>query len=252
MRYFTTRPSSSHHTGAGDAPHEPPRSTSFGSHLHRSFAFILSQRAAFVLIPSIFALYFALVGNERVFAKYAFVSAVYGPARLTSKDSYLLVTSYWISFSLARVATFLFSLLVPIKWLFLLQLIGTWGMSLGLLFAPPERPYIFALTVLFGLFKSPLFPSGLSVINEAVEVSGFLVFFVNLGSSIGASCMQYLASYLISLYSPDVFPMTVMVTALVLLVIGVSLLVIVNFVKRKNGRATLTVVEPDNTLEPVL
>ncbi|VDK86294.1 unnamed protein product [Dibothriocephalus latus] len=83
-------------------------------------------------------------------------------------------------FSLARIATFLVSLLVPIRWLFLLQLVGTWGISLGLVFAPAERPYVYALTVLFGLFKSPLFPSGLSVINEAVEVSGFIVFFVNL------------------------------------------------------------------------
>nr|VZI21613.1 unnamed protein product [Spirometra erinaceieuropaei] len=252
-----TRPSSSGHTGAGDAAeavslNDPPLSTSFGSRLRRSFDFILAQRASFVLIPSIFALYFALVGNERVFSKYAFVAAVYGPARLTSRDSYLLVTSYWISFSMARVTTFLVSLLVPIRWLFLLQLVGTWGMSLGLVFAPPDRPYIFALTVLFGLFKSPLFPSGLSVINEAAEVSGFIVFFVNLGSSIGASCMQYLASYLIHIYSPDVFPMIVMVTALVLLVIGISLLVVVRIVRRRNGRASLTVLEPDNTLEPEL
>ncbi|KAH9283890.1 hypothetical protein ECG_03977 [Echinococcus granulosus] len=188
----------------------------------------------YVTVP-IFLLYAALVGNERVFSKYLFVFANEGPAHLPESDCFLLNSVYWIVFALARVVTVPVSLIVPLPILFAIQLVGAWAMALGFYLAPSNRTVYLAFTVCFGLFKSPLFPTGLGVVSMASPVSGVITFFVNLGSSVGASALQAVGGMVLNRQGRQAFPLLVMISALVLIFFGVGLIV-TTYLYRKRHR----------------
>ena len=195
-----------------------------------------AQKKVFLyIVGPTFLLYAALVGNERVFSKYFFVFANEGPGRLPKDDCLLLSSVYWIVFALARVITVPVSLIIPLPILFGIQLVGAWAMALGLYFAPATRTAYLAFTVCFGLFKSPLFPTGLGVISTATPVTGVLVFFVNLGSSVGASALQAMAGIVLHHQGRHVFPLLVMCSGLVLVFIGSALIFATYLYRKRHG-----------------
>lgn len=201
-------------------------------------ALAAQQRILLYIIVPIFLLYAALVGNERVFSKYLFVFANEGPAHLPESDCFLLNSVYWIVFALARIATVPVSLIIPLPILFAIQLVGAWAMALGLYLAPANRTVYLAFTACFGLFKSPLFPTGLGVVSLASPVTGIIIFFVNLGSSVGASVLQAVGGMVLNRQGRQAFPLLVMISALVLIFIGASL-IITTFLYRKRHRPNL-------------
>lgn len=186
-----------------------------------------TQRRVFILIPTVLIMYLILVGNERVFGKFMFMYATEGPIGLPSADGYLVNLCYWVTFCIARIVTVFFALKCSCYTLFALQLIGTLGMTFGLSFAPYTWNYFLAFSILFGFFKSPLFPTALSIINRGSEVSGLLVFVVNLGSAVGATALQSITGSLLQHLGVHVFPYIVMVSAAVLLCIGFALIITV-------------------------
>lgn len=182
-----------------------------------------------------FLLFGALVGNERVFSKFIFVFANEGPAQLSKDDCLLLTGVYWIVFALARVITVPVSLIIPLPILFGIQLVGAWAMALGLYLGPPTKTAILGFTICFGLFKSPLFPTALGVISLATRVTGVIVFFVNLGSSLGASGLQAMAGSVLHRVGRQAFPLLVMLSGLALIFIGAALVTALHFYKKKYG-----------------
>ncbi|VDP99190.1 unnamed protein product [Trichobilharzia regenti] len=159
-----------------------------------------------LVICCTFVTFFTVVGNERVFGKFMFTYALYGPVRLSTSDGYLINLIYW-NIVLITLA------------------FGTLLSSIGLIVLPHTKFWFFLCTTLFSLFKSPLFPATLGCINNASEISGFLVIIVNFGSSSGATLLQYTAGNLIQTHGQFVFPYLVMGTAC-LLVITACILII--------------------------
>ncbi|VDM32961.1 unnamed protein product [Hydatigera taeniaeformis] len=197
-------------------------------------ALAAQQRVLLYIIVPLFLLYAALVGNERVFSKYLFVFANEGPAHLPESDCFLLNSVYWIVFALARVITVPVSLVVPLPILFAIQLIGAWAMALGLYLAPANRTIYLAFTACFGLFKSPLFPTGLGVVSLATPVTGIIIFFVNLGSSVGASVLQAVGGMVLNRQGRQAFPLLVMISALTLVFIGAGLISATYFYRKRH------------------
>lgn len=214
-------------------------SDSLRGRCQRFFHFITRHRYVLLYFGlPVFLLYAALVGNERVFSKYLDISAKTGPARLSNEDCLLLAGVYWIVFALARIISVPASLLIPVRYLFGIQLVGAWAMALGLYLAPQTRVVYFAFTVCFGLFKSPLFPTGLAVISSATPVTGMVTFVVNVGSSVGASVLQYVAGVVLHRTGTHMFPLLVMVTGLVLVFIGAGLLLATRLYRQRFGKTT--------------
>ncbi|VDO05659.1 unnamed protein product [Rodentolepis nana] len=193
-----------------------------------------SKVILYIVFPT-FLLFGALVGNERVFSKFIFVFANEGPARLSKDDCLLLTGVYWIVFAIARVITVPVSLIIPLPILFAIQLVGAWAMALGLYLGPSTRVAYLAFTVCFGLFKSPLFPTGLGLISTATPITGVIVFFVNLGSSLGASGLQALAGAILHRIGVHVFPLLVMASGAVLIFIGAALIATTQLYKKRHG-----------------
>nr|CDS34260.2 Major facilitator superfamily general substrate transporter [Hymenolepis microstoma] len=193
-----------------------------------------SKVILYIVFPT-FLLFGALVGNERVFSKFIFVFANEGPAKLSKDDCLLLTGVYWIVFALARVITVPVSLIIPLPILFAIQLVGAWAMALGLYLGPATRMAYLAFTICFGLFKSPLFPTALGLISMATPITGVIVFFVNLGSSLGASGLQAMAGAVLHRKGRHMFPLLVMISGAVLIFIGVALIAATHLYKKKYG-----------------
>ncbi|VDL43094.1 unnamed protein product [Hymenolepis diminuta] len=204
----------------------------------------------YIIFPT-FLLFGALVGNERVFSKFVFVFANEGPAKLSKDDCLLLTGVYWIVFALARVVTAPVSMIIPLPILFTIQLVGAWAMALGLYLGPATRTAYLAFTICFGLFKSPLFPTALGVISIATPVTGMIVFFVNLGSSLGASGLQALAGAVLHRQGRHMFPLLVMISGAILIFIGAALIAATYFYKKKYGSPSdmSTKINPDDENE---
>ncbi|CAL8104459.1 unnamed protein product [Calicophoron daubneyi] len=173
-----------------------------------------------------FVMYFAIVGNERVFGKFVFTYALYGPVKMNAKSSYMMNLMYWLVFGGARVVNCLASLLISPRWLLGLLVVGTLLASVGLIIIPSTVAWFYVVTFFFGFFKSPLFPSTLSVINRSCEITGLLVLIVNLGQASGASLLQYVAGYLIQRYGQIAFPYLVCATACVVVLTAMLLILL--------------------------
>nr|CAH8823251.1 unnamed protein product [Trichobilharzia regenti] len=178
-----------------------------------------------LVICCTFVTFFTVVGNERVFGKFMFTYALYGPVRLSTSDGYLINLIYWVCFCSARIITFFIALYISENIVLITLAFGTLLSSIGLIVLPHTKFWFFLCTTLFSLFKSPLFPATLGCINNASEISGFLVIIVNFGSSSGATLLQYTAGNLIQTHGQFVFPYLVMGTAC-LLVITACILII--------------------------
>ncbi|CAH8458882.1 unnamed protein product [Heterobilharzia americana] len=172
-----------------------------------------------------FITFFTTVGNERVFGKFMFTYALYGPVKLSTSDGYLINLIYWICFCSARIITFLIALYISENIVLISLAFGTLFSSIGLIALPHTKFWFFLCTTLFSLFKSPLFPATLACINHSSEISGFLVIIVNFGSASGATLLQYTAGHLIHLHGQFVFPYLVTGTAC-LLVIAACVLIL--------------------------
>ncbi|KAM7538385.1 hypothetical protein Aperf_G00000061647 [Anoplocephala perfoliata] len=195
----------------------------------------------YIALPTFF-LFAALVGNERVFSKFVFLFANEGPAKLSKDDCLLLTGVYWIVFALARAFTVPISLLIPLTALFAMQLVGAWAMALGLYLGPATRTAYLAFTICFGMFKSPLFPTALGVISLVTPLTGVITFFVNLGSSIGASALQALAGLVLHRYGRHMFPLLVMISGAVLIFIGATLIAATRSYRKNYGPASVTAI----------
>ncbi|CAH8824567.1 unnamed protein product [Trichobilharzia szidati] len=178
-----------------------------------------------LVICCTFVTFFTVVGNERVFGKFMFTYALYGPVRLSTSDGYLINLIYWVCFCSARIITFFIALYISENIVLITLAFGTLLSSIGLIILPHTKFWFFLCTTLFSLFKSPLFPATLACINNSSEISGFLVIIVNFGSSSGATLLQYTAGNLIQTHGQFVFPYLVMGTAC-LLVITACILII--------------------------
>lgn len=176
------------------------------------------------LILGTFIIYFAVVGNERVFGKFMFTYALYGPIKMSTRLGYLLHLVYWIGFGLARIFTCFLAVIIPARVMLGALAVGTLLVSAGLILIPSASAWFFAFTCLFSLFKSPLFPSTLAAINLSHEITGVLVLVVNLGSAAGASLLQYTAGTLIQQHGQFVFPYLVCGSACVVLVTASGLI----------------------------
>ncbi|RTG81931.1 MFS transporter, FHS family, Na+ dependent glucose transporter 1, partial [Schistosoma bovis] len=168
--------------------------------------------------------FFTIVGNERVFGKFMFTYALYGPIQLTIKDSYLINLIYWLCFCIGRILLFLLAIWIQATILLLVLCIGTLCSSIGLILLPYKKLWFYLCTILFGLFKSPLFPITLATINYSYEINGFLIIIVNFGSSFGATLLQFITGYLINQYGQLIFPYLVTSTSLLLLITSIILI----------------------------
>ncbi|VEL19415.1 unnamed protein product [Protopolystoma xenopodis] len=200
------------------------------------------NRATLYIIPSIFITYLALVGNERVFGKFMFDYVKCGPLSFSTHEGYALNAAYWVSFCLARLIVFVITLRVSCKLVMAGLLLGTTATSLGMCLIPKDserasRIAFFVLSTGFGLFKSPLFPTGLGVINTAVPVTGIITAFVNLGSALGAALLQFLAGALIENHGQVVFPFMVFGTACLLMFCGLSIIWMTRWIINKKSNA---------------
>ncbi|CAH8486081.1 unnamed protein product [Schistosoma intercalatum] len=202
-------------------------------HLFHSIKFIQSiicqkchtiKKIHLIIISCTFIAFFTIVGNERVFGKFMFTYALYGPIQLTIKDSYIINLIYWLCFCLGRILLFLLALWIKATILLLVLCIGTLCSSIGLILLPYEKLWFYLCTILFGLFKSPLFPITLATINYSYEINGFLIIIVNFGSSFGATLLQFITGYLIHQYGQMIFPYLVTSTSLLLLITSIILI----------------------------
>ncbi|KAL3307203.1 hypothetical protein Ciccas_014290 [Cichlidogyrus casuarinus] len=147
--------------------------------------------------------------------------AVKGPMHFPSDSAYIINMLYWQAFFLARIGVFLLAFKVPIKYLYLIQLVGTFVASVGLAASPYEAIYYFVFSTLFGFFKSALFPSTFGVLSRVATISGFVTLFVNAGSAAGAVAMQSLTGYLIETVGHFTFPYIVLATSIILMLCGI-------------------------------
>ncbi|CAI2725773.1 unnamed protein product [Schistosoma spindalis] len=177
-----------------------------------------------VIISCTFITFFTIVGNERVFGKFMFTYSLYGPIQLNIIDSYFINLIYWLCFCIARIITFFIAIWLKANLLLFILCIGTLCSSIGLIILPYEKFWFYLCTILFGLFKSPLFPITLATINQSLEINGFLIIIVNFGSSFGATLLQFIAGYLIHQYGQFIFPYLVMFTSLLLLITSIILI----------------------------
>ncbi|KAA3675028.1 MFS transporter, FHS family, Na+ dependent glucose transporter 1 [Paragonimus westermani] len=188
--------------------------------------YLRTTRDVFLLLVCVFIMYFTIVGNERVFGKFMFSYAIFGPIQMSAQKGYLLNLIYWIGFGLARVVTCFLAFVMPVQLLLGLVVLGTVFASVGLIFIPRTDSWFFAFTCVFSLFKSPLFPVTLAAINRSYAITGLLVLIVNVGSASGASLLQYAAGSLINIYGQSAFPYLVFATACVVLVAVILLILI--------------------------
>ncbi|TPP63634.1 Sodium-dependent glucose transporter 1 [Fasciola gigantica] len=199
---------------------------------YRTKRLLISLRATFYtinrydvfLVLGTFIIYFAVVGNERVFGKFMFTYALYGPIQMNTRLGYVLHLAYWVGFGLARILTCFLALIIPARMMLGMLAVGTLLVSVGLILIPSTSAWFFTFTCLFSLFKSPLFPSTLAAINLSHEITGLLVLVVNLGSACGATLLQYTAGTLIQHYGQFVFPYLVCGSACVVLLTAFGLI----------------------------
>ncbi|CAH8490503.1 unnamed protein product [Schistosoma margrebowiei] len=177
-----------------------------------------------IIISCTFIAFFTIVGNERVFGKFMFTYALYGPIQLNIKDSYIINLIYWLCFCIGRILLFLLAIWIKANILLFILCIGTLCSSIGLIILPYKKLWFYLCTILFGLFKSPLFPITLATINYSYEINGFLIIIVNFGSSFGATLLQFITGYLIQQYGQIIFPYLVTSTSLLLLITSIILI----------------------------
>ncbi|KAF7261683.1 hypothetical protein EG68_00955 [Paragonimus skrjabini miyazakii] len=201
-----------------------------------------TTRSVFFLLVCVFIMYFTIVGNERVFGKFMFSYAIFGPIQMSAQKGYLLNLIYWIGFGLARVITCFLALVMPVQLLLGLIVLGTVFASAGLMFIPRTDSWFFGFTCVFSLFKSPLFPVTLAAINRSYAITGLLVLIVNVGSASGASLLQYAAGSLINIYGQSAFPYLVFATACVVLV---SVVLLILILRKLGDRFTLNKDQKD-------
>ncbi|CAH8493279.1 unnamed protein product [Schistosoma rodhaini] len=177
-----------------------------------------------IIISCTFITFFTIVGNERVYGKFMFTYALYGPIQLTLNDSYIINLIYWLCFCLARILIFFISICLSAHIILVTIATGTLISSIGLCILPYEKLWFYICTILFSLFKSPLFPSTLATMNHSIEINGFIIIIVNFGSSFGATILQYTAGRLINLYGQFIFPYLVTGTSILLLMTSLILI----------------------------
>ncbi|KAK4474003.1 hypothetical protein MN116_002574 [Schistosoma mekongi] len=190
-------------------------------HINKSYLF---------LIYCIFITFFSIVGNERVFGKFMFTYALYSSIQLSLNDSYLINLIYWLCFCIARITVFFISLCLSSSIILLTLSIGTLCSSIGLCLLSLNKLTFFLCTILFSLFKSPLFPVTLSCINQSYELNGFIVIIINFGSSFGATLLQFIIGYLINYYGQIVFPYLVTSTSCLLLITVILLIIDLKYI----------------------
>ncbi|CAH8429847.1 unnamed protein product [Schistosoma rodhaini] len=177
-----------------------------------------------IIISCTFITFFTIVGNERVYGKFMFTYALYGPLKLTLNDSYIINLIYWLCFCLARILIFFISICLSAHIILVTIATGTLISSIGLCILPYKKLWFYICTILFSLFKSPLFPSTLATMNHSIEINGFIIIIVNFGSSFGATILQYTAGRLINLYGQFIFPYLVTGTSILLLLTSLILI----------------------------
>lgn len=153
----------------------------------------------------IFLYYMFVVGGERAFGKFVFSYAVDSTLRLTKLEASWLTAAYWSCYTIARLLVFAFSRIIPIRILLIVETSGTLLTAILINIFPDNIPAFWILTMSFGFFKSPLFPSCLGWANRYIDMNSMTIMCVNVGSSTGGMLVQWLTGYLFEYHGPKTF-----------------------------------------------
>lgn len=157
------------------------------------------------MLALLFLYYMFVVGGERAFGKFVFSFAIESRLHLTKEQASWLTVAYWICYTVARLLTFFASRWIPIHILLFVETSGTLLSAIFLNIFPESLPAFWVLSMTFGFFKSPLFPSCLGWANRYIDLNSMTIMCVNIGSSTGGMLVQWLTGYLFEYYGPNSF-----------------------------------------------
>ena len=154
----------------------------------------------------VFLFYMNVVGGERAFGKFLFSYAVSDIHNFSTDKATVLNTVFWTCFTSGRGVAILAARWISPRLLLCVEISANLACGIVLLAAGHQSSLLlWIFTGLFGFFLSPVFPAGLSWINQHVKMTGVAVGFVFTGSAIGGMVYQWLTGYLFEYYGTRSF-----------------------------------------------
>lgn len=183
-------------------------------------------------IMSLMFMYFANVGGGNIMTQVFLRTFCVDQLHLTTNQSTLLNTCYWIGFSFGRLATALAS-----RWLSVRALIITHSSGIAVcsilmsIFSDDNALSFWILSISFAFFTATIWPTGIAWTDYHIELTGIGMTLQILGASLGGIVHLRLIGYIYEHYGPITYLYQTLAYSIFQLLISC----ILNIIGSRNG-----------------
>ena len=216
----------------------------------------INKLGRLIIILFLFAAFLMLyVGIETAYGGYLFTFGVKSSLSMSKDDAAYLLSGFWGSFALSRLAAVPLSHYIRPMKLLLLDIIGCFvgsallvsQFSSGCIFASNTKLWVG--TVLQGIFMASVFPASMSWAEYYFEVSGRTASILVCGATFGEMIVPLLVGNLIATVGPCVLMYTTFIIIIFVFIIFITIITFGKFVRKKD--ATLEMHYQKRQQEPL-
>ena len=175
-----------------------------------------------------------VMGGEQAFGKFIYSYCRGKHLKFTPTNAATFNSIWWLAFTLARFVAFGISRFISVQMLMLGQVVGTVVSCILMNILYNNAVGFCVFSVLFGFFRSPLFPTAIAWGNRYMEVTAMVVGLMNIGVGFGGMIIQWLTGYLFQNHGQ----LTLLHSSLVLSILILFIYVIMQFIAFKHGTRT--------------
>ena len=144
---------------------------------------------AILLYVLMFLWIYTAVAGERIYAKYLY-SYAREQACLPKQEATLMLTAFWISFTVGRFLGFIVTSFIPMKIMIFIEGAGNLASAIVLYFFSANKWVLWVCVCVSGVFVGPCYPSGLAWANRYMVVTATGVTVLSIGA--GVSDLSFL------------------------------------------------------------
>lgn len=170
-----------------------------------------------------FLLYIVYCGIEVAFGAWIFTYGVkYCPLQMDEEKAAYLTSMYWGSFAAGRLVAIPLSIKVPPGTMLLIDLFGAIAASAVMMIQSHSEHALWVSTAVFGFSLSSMFPSGMHLVEEFIDVTGSAASLIVVASALG----EMLFPLIVGALFDNIGPLTMMQFIFAACIAALSLFVV--------------------------